>query len=497
MYLSGRPLHAVTTNLACRSREQYEGEPAAVVCRWSRLLQRPRLAAQRADTVTVCSDLLKSGGYLRMLQYFENAGCGAWTRSGPTDLDDLTRQDRPSTGAGPRRAAAIGEPAASYAAPGPLPDAHAGCATRWTFDTARLQDPARPSTCSTASRRRAWTSARSTRRCPSTWRRSAPATSPRRWRSPGATTRMPSILGHVCDHLCEHTCIRTHYDEPLAIRRDQAVHHGARRSTRPMCPAVSGKPPVAVIGAGPCGLAAAERLAYAGHPVTVFEMHPLCRGHGRRGDPLLPAAPGRDRPGPAPCWSASASSSASASRPGVDFTLDDLRPRASAMSWWRWARSWPSASGSTGRTPRASPTGSPSSAASAKGTRCRSAPGGGHRRRRHRHGLRPQRRSPRGRGDRGLPAHHRPDAGRPRRGPGLLKRASRSRSWPSRCARRRGWGLAGLSAADGVPGRPGRRRAQDPARFRRVRVRDRLRHDAAGHQPALRARLLRRRRSPN
>ena len=27
-----------------------------------------------------------------------------------------------------------------------------------------------------------------------------------------------SILGRVCDHLCENTCIRTHLDEPLAIR---------------------------------------------------------------------------------------------------------------------------------------------------------------------------------------------------------------------------------------------------------------------------------------
>ncbi len=33
-----------------------------------------------------------------------------------------------------------------------------------------------------------------------------------------ADNPLPSILGHVCDHLCETTCIRTHLDEPLAIR---------------------------------------------------------------------------------------------------------------------------------------------------------------------------------------------------------------------------------------------------------------------------------------
>ncbi len=30
---------------------------------------------------------------------------------------------------------------------------------------------------------------------------------------------LPAVLGRVCDHLCEHTCIRTHLDEPLAIRQ--------------------------------------------------------------------------------------------------------------------------------------------------------------------------------------------------------------------------------------------------------------------------------------
>src|SRR3954469_10303755 len=35
---------------------------------------------------------------------------------------------------------------------------------------------------------------------------------------------------------------------------------------------------VAVIGAGPAGLAAAYRLTGAGHPVTIFESHPTACG---------------------------------------------------------------------------------------------------------------------------------------------------------------------------------------------------------------------------
>ena len=29
---------------------------------------------------------------------------------------------------------------------------------------------------------------------------------------------LPCTLGRICDHLCEQACVRTHLDEPIAIR---------------------------------------------------------------------------------------------------------------------------------------------------------------------------------------------------------------------------------------------------------------------------------------
>jgi len=89
---------------------------------------------------------------------------------------------------------------------------------------------------------------------------------------------MPGILGHVCDHLCEHTCIRTHYDEPLAIREIKRFIMSRERSAPGGEGLPDGRFPVAIIGAGPCGLAAAERLAAAGHRVTVLEQYPYPGG---------------------------------------------------------------------------------------------------------------------------------------------------------------------------------------------------------------------------
>ncbi|RLE17643.1 MAG: hypothetical protein DRJ65_22500 [Acidobacteria bacterium] len=81
---------------------------------------------------------------------------------------------------------------------------------------------------------------------------------------------LPVILGRTCHHPCETDCLRTHYDEPLAIRdikrfaMENAGDPVERSPSRDL-------PPVAIIGGGPCGLAAAWELRRAGVPVTVFE----------------------------------------------------------------------------------------------------------------------------------------------------------------------------------------------------------------------------------
>jgi putative selenate reductase len=89
---------------------------------------------------------------------------------------------------------------------------------------------------------------------------------------------LPSILGRVCDHLCENTCIRTHFDQPLAIR-----HMKRFIMDREEQPVLFTRKPgtgdrVAIIGAGPAGLAAAQELAYSGFSVTIFEAHPYAGG---------------------------------------------------------------------------------------------------------------------------------------------------------------------------------------------------------------------------
>jgi formate dehydrogenase major subunit len=79
----------------------------------------------------------------------------------------------------------------------------------------------------------------------------------------------PGILGRVCPRYCEPVCRRGDVDEPIAIC---ALHRAAAdHSNTLLVPGVPTGRRVAVIGAGPAGLAAAWFLTQGGHEVTMYD----------------------------------------------------------------------------------------------------------------------------------------------------------------------------------------------------------------------------------
>ena len=84
----------------------------------------------------------------------------------------------------------------------------------------------------------------------------------------------PFITGTICTHNCMTKCTRLDYDESVHIRGQKLVaaekgYEGYRQKISALKPKSSAK--VAVIGAGPSGLAAAYFLAKGGMEVTVFD----------------------------------------------------------------------------------------------------------------------------------------------------------------------------------------------------------------------------------
>ena len=99
---------------------------------------------------------------------------------------------------------------------------------------------------------------------------------------------LPGVIGRACTHPCEDACVRNKTDEPLAIRllkraaADADLQGGASALG---LPAAEKKDKVAVVGAGPAGLAAAYHLRRLGYSVTVFEALPRAGGMATVGIP--------------------------------------------------------------------------------------------------------------------------------------------------------------------------------------------------------------------
>ena len=98
---------------------------------------------------------------------------------------------------------------------------------------------------------------------------------------------LPGSLGRICPRLCERQCRRCELDQGLAIG---ALHRyvadcSTRRIMPPRAPA-TGKS-VAIVGAGPAGLAAAYFSLRKGHDCTLFDAHPLPGGMLRYGIPAI------------------------------------------------------------------------------------------------------------------------------------------------------------------------------------------------------------------
>ena len=103
-----------------------------------------------------------------------------------------------------------------------------------------------------------------------------------------STNPFPEFTGRVCPALCEKACVlNLILHEPTTNREDEAsiAEAAFREGCMPLrMPERNGKK-VAVIGAGPAGLAAADRLNQMGYRVTVFEKNEAAGGLLRYGIP--------------------------------------------------------------------------------------------------------------------------------------------------------------------------------------------------------------------
>ena len=103
-----------------------------------------------------------------------------------------------------------------------------------------------------------------------------------------STNPFPEFTGRICPALCEKACVLNRFNhEPTTNREDEcAIIEAAFREgyIQPRVP-VRNNRRIAIIGAGPAGLAAADALNQMGYAVTVFEKNEAAGGLLRYGIP--------------------------------------------------------------------------------------------------------------------------------------------------------------------------------------------------------------------
>ncbi|BDV41656.1 NADPH-Fe(3+) oxidoreductase subunit beta [Geotalea uraniireducens] len=94
---------------------------------------------------------------------------------------------------------------------------------------------------------------------------------------------LPSVCGRVCPHPCETHCRRKNVDDSvniMVLKRTASDYEWKHSIDPPMKPKSRKNKTIAVVGAGPAGLACAYYLALEGYPVTIYEALPEGFGGG-------------------------------------------------------------------------------------------------------------------------------------------------------------------------------------------------------------------------
>jgi putative selenate reductase len=249
MYMSGRALYPITMNLFHKLMLEFDGGLDVSYSAGADALNVATVLACGARPVTAASDLLKPGGYSRLVQWLENLAAAMEAR-GASSLEAAAAE-------------ALGNPRykKSYF-PFGLPKVESGLDL---FDCVAAPCVEQCAVCQEVPEY-AWLIAQGEyERALAVILRRNP---------------LPGVTGYVCTHLCQTRCTRNNYDEPVAIRAlkrfafEQASV--ASRTTPPQpgrgsLNSESTSPRIAIVGSGPSGLAAAYFLALNGLQASIFE----------------------------------------------------------------------------------------------------------------------------------------------------------------------------------------------------------------------------------
>jgi putative selenate reductase len=262
VYMSGRPLHAISVNVAAKLQEAFEGKldlsfSAGVDC-----FNATRVLACNMKPVTVCTDILKPGGYTRLGQIIEELE----KEIRLLKVDSLEEFVTASAGNTEDLQQAALHNLQTYARD--VCEDKRYYKGEFPFDNIKTTRELPLFDCTQAP---CLTACPTGQDIPSYLAYTAAGNYLEAHRVILQTNPFPNVQGKVCHHPCQAKCTRINLDGPLEIR--QIKRFIAEQFSD--VSALDQKPEkgikTAIIGAGPSGLSCAYFLALEGFGVDVFE----------------------------------------------------------------------------------------------------------------------------------------------------------------------------------------------------------------------------------
>jgi len=268
-YMSGRVLHPIAVNLALKLQQDFEGNLDISFSAGADFNNFPELIACNLKPVTVCTDLLKPGGYFRLKQYTESL-INAFDKAKVDNLSEFIISKSLLKTSKINQATI--ENLKNYSQFVLESDYYKNKAI--SENNIKTKRPLNYFDC---------ISAPCIDNCPTN--QDIPSymyfTTQKLYNNAIdkilETNPFPEVTGKICDNPCQLKCTRINYDEPLKIREiKRFVSENAKRTAKIV--QEKEKIRVTIIGAGPSGLSCAYYLALQGVEVTVYEKNSYSGG---------------------------------------------------------------------------------------------------------------------------------------------------------------------------------------------------------------------------